>query len=217
MMKQLFFALLLLFAANALQAQTEKGRFMLSLHNFSPLISESTLLAPTNSFGLAFGNIKDEDDLGESESSFTSFGLQGSGHYFVIDNLSVGLNLGFFSQTVKDEDDDESNLSTFMAGPELRYYFPVGSNGAVYVRGGASFGNFQLKFNGESDGDPTSLSQYGGGAGYSVFFGNAASLNLGLGYGANVAKYESDFFGESTTTTSGLTIDLGFSIFFGAE
>lgn len=213
-MKPFVCLIALVFTTFCLQAQTEKGRFMLSLHNFSPLLSESTLLAPTNTFGIAFGKDKDEFAGQEFERSFTTIGLETSGHYFIIDNLSVGLNLGFFSQMVTDEDDDEQTLSSFMVGPEVRYYIPVGSNGAVYLRGGASFGNYTYKFNGEQDGDPVALTQYGGGAGYSIFFGNSASINIGAGYGANIAKNETEV-GDFKSTTSAITIDVGFSIFLG--
>lgn len=214
-MKQLFFAFILALAAFSLQAQTEKGRFMLSMHNFSPLLSEATLLAPTNSFGLSFGNIKDEFGGIETESSYFSFGLEGSGHYFVIDNLSAGLNLGFFNQKVTEEDDEDNVLTALLFGPELRYYFPVGANSKVYLRGGASWGNFKYTYSGEED-DPTALSQYGGGVGFAVFLANNFSLNIGAGYAANIANLESDL-GDYKSTTSGVTIDLGFSAFLGGN
>lgn len=209
-MKQYLLFLIFLSAPICLLAQTEKGRWMLSLHNFAPLISESSLLAPTNSFGIGFGNTVYKDDFTneEVETNFTSVGLEANIHYFLMDQFSAGINLGLFSQTVEDE-----NLTTFLAGPELRYYFPMGSN-RLYLRGGASWGSFEY----EGATNPTHLQQYEGGVAFCLFLSNNFSANIGFGYGVNIAKEEYTIL-EATyhdeTTTSRATIDVGFSYFLG--
>jgi hypothetical protein len=210
-MKQYLFFIVFLSTSFGVQAQTEKGRWMLSLHNFAPLISESSLLAPTNSFGIGFGNTVYKNDVSNQEEStdFTSVGLEANMHYFLLDNLSAGVNLGLFSQTVDDE-----NLTAFLAGPELRYYFPMGSN-RLYIRGGAAWGSFEY----EGAVNPTHLQQYEGGVAFALFLSKNFSANVGFGYGVNIAKEEYTFL-EATyhdvTTTNRATIDVGFAYFFGA-
>jgi hypothetical protein len=210
-MKQYLFFIVFLSSAFGVQAQTEKGRWMLGLNNFAPLISESSLLAPTNSFGVGFGNSTYKNDVTglEEETSFTSIGLETNVHYFLMDQFSAGLNLGLFSQTIEDE-----NLTTFLAGPELRYYFPMGAN-RLYLRGGAAWGSFKY----DGDDYSTHLQQYDAGIAFAIFLSKNFAANIGFGYGVNIAKDEYTIL-ESTyhdiTTTNRATIDVGFSYFLGS-
>ncbi len=218
---QLLCLMLVLATISALQAQTTKGTFALGLHNFSPMFGEAGgLLAPTNAFGIGFTTSKSEIDGEESDFKYktTTIGLSGSGHYFLIDNLSAGINLSFLSQAEKEDvdDGDESSISLIMAGPELRYYIPAGSKMKVFVLGGASFGTAKSSFNGEDEGDPTKLSRFGGSAGLSFFPSNHVSVDLGLGYGVFITQDTYDFLGQevkSKDTNSGITLELGFTVF----
>lgn len=220
-MKNILFSMLLLASAFALQAQTERGKFSLGLHNFSSvgLIGEAGgILAPTNSLGISFGQVKTKvnGQTRDDKPKYTSVGISLDGHYFLIDNLSAGIGGNFFSQTVK-EDDDKYSVTVVMAGPRLRYFIPAGENAKVFVRGGASFGSATSKFNGEKEGEPTKLSEFGGGAGVAIFPNQHFSINLGLGYSMFMTTDESTFLGATTErvdTYSGLTFDIGFGLFF---
>ena len=133
MKKMLFsFVVSILACATFVQAQTEKGTIMLSLHNFSPAVPEAGyLLAPSNALGITFGTAKSEFGSTKSEYSYTTIGLSGSAHYFLIDNFSAGLNLNMLYQHSKEKGSGSGNTSIsstlLMAGPEVRYYFPAGA------------------------------------------------------------------------------------------
>lgn len=222
-MKQLLSLLFLLAISTvALQAQTEKGKFALGLHNFSPggVTGSSSILSPASSLGIAFGKTKSKINDGDFEDQFkySVIGLNLSGHYFVINNLSLGLVANVFGQTQKEVggDEDEYKSTILLAGPELRYYAPVGGKSKFWVKGGGAIGKVTSKVNGEKDDDPTKLTQFGGGAGLAFFPNSHISLDLGLGYNVFVSKNESTFgtiTNKYTDVYSGLAFDLGFTIF----
>lgn len=222
-MKQLLSLLFALtISAAAIQAQTEKGKFAVGLHNFSPsgITGSSSILSPASSLGVAFGKSKSKSNDGDFEDQFkySVIGLNLSGHYFVINGLSVGLVANVFGQTQKEVggDEDEYKSTILLAGPELRYYAPIGGKSKFWVRGGGAFGKATNKFNGEDDDEPIKLTQFGGGAGLAFFLNSHISLDLGLGYNVFVSKNESTFgtiTNKYTDVYSGLAFDLGFTIF----
>ncbi len=210
-MKNLLIIALLFAACVNTQAQTEQGSWALGLHNFSPIFSAGQLASPTNAIGISFGKNKYENN-GQTagESKYASVGLSGSAHYFLINDLSAGVNLNLFFQNEKEEGNDPDKYSTtiILAGPELRYYINAGAKSKVFIKGNAGFGSAASKFNGQKEGD-TKLSQFGGGAGLAIFLGEQVALDLGLGYNIFKAK-DSD---DDTSTNSGASFDVGFTVF----
>lgn len=201
-------------------AQTEKGTFAIGLHNFSPIVPQAIgLLAPTSGLGVAFGTSVSEFNGNESKASYTTIGLSGSGHYFVVDNFSIGLNLHIISQSMKEKDGgDKYNFSILMAGPELRYYFPVTAKSKLWLSGSGAWGSSKTSSNGDSEEDPGKLSRYGGAVGLALFPFEHFSVDLGVGYGVfSVKDSYQNFSGdtiESKDTNSGIAVDVGFSVFF---
>lgn len=220
-MKNIICTVLLLAGAFALQAQTEKGTFSLGLNNFSSigLLGEGAgLLAPTNGLGIGFGSVKSKVDgqTRDEKPKYTSVGLSFDGHYFLIDNLSIGAGANVFTQTVK-EGDNKATFTLLMAGPRVRYFIPTGEKSKVFIRGGASFGSAKSKFEGEEEDEPTKLMEFGGGAGLAFFPNPNVSINIGVGYSAFMTKDEYTFLGTTTEqidTYSGLVLDVGFGLFF---
>ena len=200
----------------ALLAQTDKGNVAFGLHNFSPAATGTSLLAPTNLFGISFGKIVFEQDGHKmDEAKYTSFGLSGSVHYFIIDGLSGGANLNVLFQNVKEQSDygDEYSMTIVMAGPEVRYYFNLSERVKVFVKGSASFGTSQTEYNGNSD-DKVNLSQYGMSGGIALFLNEHIGLDLGLGYSVLRQKYPAgDFFGEYYYNIGGVIAEVGFTAF----
>ncbi len=200
--------------AGSLSAQTEKGTWALGLHNFSPIFNAGQLAAPTNAFGFAFGKTKAEIG-GQSRdvSKYSSVGLNFSGHYFFIDNLSGGVNFNLFFQKEKEEggtDPSDFSATILLVGPELRYYLPAGAKHKIFLKGNAGFGSVKSKFTGFFDEETTDkILQFGGGAGLTLFLSQQVGLDLGLGYGIFRVKDEDD----DTMTNSGVMADIGFTIF----
>ena len=220
-MKHLFsLAILLVCTLQFAFSQTEQGTFSLGFRTFSPVLAEANLLAPTNGVGISFGNNKSEVDGTDSdEVSYFSFGLNTSAQYFVIDNLSVGVNGNVLTQRVKEKEGEEDTSSIFiwMGGVEARYFIPVTDKTRVFLRAGGGIGRSQFSFNGEKDDNPTKLSTFSGGAGLAFFCNAHFAVEAGVGYGRFVAVNTYTFIEEieEKDITGGLTLDLGFSYFFG--
>jgi hypothetical protein len=207
-----------------LHAQTSKGTFLIGFHNYSPgtITSDGTgynLFPQTNGLGISFGSNKTKVDgeLQDYKESTSYFGLSLNSHYFVADQFAIGLtgNFSSSSSTYKEggQDDDKSSSFIFLVGPEMRYYFDAGTKTKIWIKGGAAVGSVSYKYNGESD-DPTDLSQFGGGAGISIFPVPTVSIDFGLGYNVLNIKDGSDSFGEYKSINSSLAFDIGAGIFF---
>lgn len=207
--------MLALCMAGVVSAQTERGRFMLNLHNYAPVLAQSsTLFAPTNSLGFGSGTYSEKLGSNEYQIKYTNIGFNTSAHYFIMDNLSVGAQVNLFSQKL-DPDGLEATTNSLTAfGPEVRYYFPMGASAKIYLRGGAAFGN--LKSTGLQNEEITAkLNQFGGGAGLAIFPSRAFSVNLGLGYQGQNLQYEKNSNLENKS--GGVGFDVGFSVFFGGN
>lgn len=220
-MKKVFLPVtaLLLMLASVAQAQTERGHYFLSLHNFSSAVPQANgFLAPTNALGIGFGTFKTEANAVTLENSYMTLGLSGSGHYFLADNFSVGINLNFSYQKEKEKSTgnaDSYSATLLMGGPELRYYIPISAKTKVWINGSGSFGSVRPS---EADENPTRLRRFGGGAGLAIFPFERFSVDVGLGYGLFLMKENyKDLNGntrEFTNKNAGFAADLGFSIFF---
>ncbi|MCK6695702.1 MAG: hypothetical protein L6Q97_26805, partial [Thermoanaerobaculia bacterium] len=125
-MKNILLIIVFIAGALALPAQTEKGSVALGLHSFSP---NGVGIAPVSSVGIGFGkqSSKMSGSSDESETKYTTIGLNGNAHYFLINNLSLGVQLNLLTQSTKEQDGDkdEATVTLFMAGPEMRYYIPA--------------------------------------------------------------------------------------------
>ena len=223
-MKHFTFLLMLLPLLGVLNAQTTKGSYLIGFHNYSPgpISSFGTaynLFPQTNGLGISFGTSKQKYDreLQDGKENSTVLGLSIKSHYFVADRFALGLvgNFSFGSSTFKEPgfEDDKSSSTIFLLGPSLRYYFDTGAKTKFWLKGDASFGSISFKNNGES-GDPYGLSQFGGGAGISIFPVSSVSIDFGLGYNVLTTSNELSSGGKSKSINSGLALDIGAGIFF---
>lgn len=220
-MKKVAFSLLIVLSGTVVSGQTQKGAFSLSLHNFSPHLSQaSSLLAPTNALGISFGNTESEVLGTSSKYAYTTFGFNCSAQYFVINNLSLGPNVNLFFQDLKDKGTSENTYKSNIAigGLEMRYYFNSDGKYKYWISGSSSWGSSSTRINGEKDDSPSKISRNSMSAGISFFPAERISIDLGIGYGIfKVKDSHEDFQGnkiESTDTNKGLAADIGFSVFF---
>ena len=205
-MKKLFLAsALALFGA--MNAQTEKGSWVVG-----------------GSTTLGFNSLKTEykyDGDTEDGPTVSTFALTPSVGYFVMDNLAIGLDLGFTSIKTKEESEgwnNETTASTLALLPTATYYFKGSSNILPYLGAGVGYGSTNIKYKetylGESDSDEDS---YGGLAykakGGIVFLLNSnVGLDLGLSYVATNGKLDSD--NDVKVNSGGFGANVGFSVFF---
>lgn len=121
-MKKVALSLVLAASVAIAFGQTQKGAFTLSLHNFSPHLSQaSSLLAPTNAFGISFGNTVSETGNTKSEYSYTTLGFNCSAQYFIINNLSAGPDVNIFFQGLKEKGSGGDSYNTNIAIGGLEY------------------------------------------------------------------------------------------------
>lgn len=218
-MKKVALALVLVASGAIAFGQTQKGDFTLSLHNFSPHISGG-LLGATNGLGFSTGHSVSETDGEKTEYSYTTIGFNCAAEYFIANNLSIGPNVSLLFQTLKAKASGEVayKTNTSMGGVELHYYFDAWANSKCWVSGLSSWGSSQININGNEDQNPAKITYNALSAGISYFPMKRFSIDLGLGYGTFHSKDQSKntqgYTTEYSNTRSGMTADIGFSVFF---
>ena len=221
MKKILIAAILLTAGAMVVNAQFEKGSFMVGVSSTLSLISSGT--GPGGQImTLGFSNVTYTEEYDGIENSYDSkashINFTPRGGYFIIDNLAagIGINLSRFV-TTEDGDGTYTDTQTLMAiEPFVRYYFPLSSI-APFCEIKGALGS--LKDKSEYGGnDPFEykhkLNSLGAGIGASFPIGMNASFDVIAGYNLINTKYEEDIYIErSKIGTFG--IEFGFKIFIG--
>lgn len=128
----------------------------------------------------------------------SDFSLEAQAGYFIIDNLNVGLLIGFNSS--KDGGSDFKSSSTVI-GPYARYY--VG--GQFFV--GVGYGITSAKF---EDGDGNTLADPSGGtilleAGYPIWIVDNVAVEPSLAYGIGTGDFDA---------SSSFGLNIGFNLYF---
>ncbi len=190
MKKYVFVAVLLVASISISFGQTEKGRFSISGASDLSFISAKTK------------GYYDGKKLGSADVS--NFGFETSASYFVVDNLAIGLGIGFESSKF-----DEVKESSFIVGPMARYYFGA-SKMKPYLGASLGFGSGKVPVEGKTE----KFKQFGwdAEAGVAIFLNDFVALDLGLSYGSLNQKSKED--SKAETKTSGFGTMAGFSIFF---
>lgn len=192
-MKKLFLVgALALFGA--MNAQTSKGNWMVSGKTELGFNSTETKV--------------EFQGANVAESKTTSFTLNPAASYFVIDNLAIGLGLGFNSSKT---DDDKSN--TFSVMPQATYFFTVDGNIKPYVEAGVGYAvnntttaGTEVKFDGLT---------YGAGIGAAYFVNQAVAFNLGVNYlGTDLKNSDNS---DIKIKTNGFGASVGISVFLNGK
>jgi hypothetical protein len=105
----------------------------------------SVMLGGDADFSLALGSRKVEPD-GEDDmkSDLMDFGLGALGGYFVIPNLEVG-GLLTVDYSKDDGDDEETKETTWLIGPQVGYFHPVGGNISVFGLGALGYAKMTIE------------------------------------------------------------------------
>lgn len=178
-MKKVLIALCAVALGTTAMAQTDQGGWM---------------FGASSDFG--FKSYKMDNDQDESASDM-NFDVRAG--YFVIDNLAVGLDVGFGSQKEAGADDASSN---FQVGPYVRYFLPM----KVFAELGYQFGS--LSAGGETLGSTGDL---GIGVGYAAFLNDNVSIEPMVKYHlTSFSPEEGDSF-----SGSGFEVAIGFGIYLG--
>jgi len=197
-MKKQLFTIMLVLVVFAINAQTEKGKWMVS-----------------GATGLQFASVtitpEYEGHSGDKQKT-SNFSLTGNLNYFVMDNLAIGLGLGFTSSTEKD-DGDKYTISSTMFMPNAVYFFPVDGNIKPFAQLGAGYSSMSNKYsgNGYSDEDKYAGLIYNIGGGVAFFMGDNVSFNFGLAYTGG--SLENDVDSNFKYKQSNIAANIGISVF----
>lgn len=222
-------SLIMLFALlspKTMFAQTEKGRYSLLLHNFSPsgikIDGMPVNLFPQNSgLGFSFGSHKTKLNGGllDVKEKVMMFGLSLSGQYFVFDNFSFGLSGSYYTGTTTymeaEKPDEKYSTSMFLAGAELRYYIHGSRHIKYYIKASPALGSIRSTYDGKDVHVPKRLYQFSGGIGVSYFPSPSFSIDLGATYNVFTIRNRGNYTEYSRKEyVDNVGLDIGFSIFF---
>lgn len=164
--------LILLFSSSCLFAQFEKGKYF---------------IAGYSNLGIDIGKNKQKFDGTTTENyKYSEFFLTPEAGYFVADNLMVGLFMDFdFEHYSYDDGDSKENYTTFIIGPDVRYYFLKLDKFNPYaaVRFGVGVNKYKAKYSSGSD-DESKRNFFTTriGAGGTYFINDQLGLDLFAGY-----------------------------------
>jgi len=182
-MKKVLLSLATVVLAGSAMAQTDQGGWMFG--------------AGSN---LGFISSKADNDQDDAESNFS---LDVRAGYFVIDNLGVGLDLGFNSTKFGD-----ATSSGFGAGPYVRYYLPMKVFGEVGYKFGSEKSNSGAP--GEDDAK-FSTGRLGIGVGYAAFLNDNISIEPMVQYAMTSMKPD----GGDSVNGSAFGVLVNFGIYLG--
>jgi len=176
----------------AVNAQTEKGKW---------LVSGSTNVG-FNSVSTKYKN----NGMSVDGAKVNTFNVSPSVGYFVVDNLSIGLGVDYNTSSTKDEIGDKISSSTFTVMPMATYFFTKNTTIKPYLGAGAGYASYEQKIG--SIAQTNNGFAWGVEGGLAYFVSPKIALDLGLGYGQVSVK-------ESGITVNANTFGakVGFSLF----
>ncbi len=167
------------------------------------------------------GTTVDDGTNSTDQFSGSNFGIGVNGAYFIMDNVSVGLGLGFGNATTTDEiTSTETSNNVFTLSVEGRYYMPYTESFSMYGSVGLGFGSGTQTTTVAGAESEESLSELnaGLGVGLAYFVSDNVFLDANYGFlGYTSASTTQDIAGTEVVTTVsdfGLNLDLT-SITFG--
>ena len=167
-MKKVFIALFMVAVSTASFAQFKKGTFLVG---GSSGLGRLTLFKEKVTFSTS-----------SSSGKSTSFELEPSAGYFIIDNLAVGAGLGISASSFKpDGNGAKSSQSTIVLSPFGRYYF-----NKFYAQGSIQFGSGKSKstFNTTSETYTAAVSGFSLLVGYALALNEYVTFEPQVGYGS---------------------------------
>lgn len=191
-MKHLFYTFLFIAISFSVNAQTERGRWMVG-GDISSNAQKTT-----------------QKDFGETyKSTFAKITWTPRAGYFVQDNLMVGLALGISTDKYKDIDNGYSytvkDIDTELK-PFVRYYLPLAS-GFFFGEANALLGSIN------EEGDKTSRLGFGVGPGYTFFVGEKIAVELLGKYTLGNYSYTDDNITEKLSFKK-ISLSVGLNYYF---
>jgi hypothetical protein len=151
------------------------------------------------------------------EIKTNTFNIKLNPQYYVIDNLALGLGLGY-NQVKVEEDGDTNTVSTIDVGPIIGYNISLADKFSIKPWTGIYYSSYTVKDEpkvGESD--ETKLSGYSWEIGLDgkMFIMEGFSVDAGLSYKMGKMKIDDTEAGdEDTVDVSAFNVGIGLSVYF---
>lgn len=192
----------------AANAQTETA-------TTSPTAKGNWIIGGSTNLGFNSNKVTQKSgDYSVDGQKTTTFNITPTVGYFVIDNLAVGLNLGYevqkqdasydFNQTAK------VTNTVFSVIPSVTYFIEADSKAFPYISAGAGYAAIKTKV-ASTETQNDNYFVWGGKAGLAYFITPSIAIDLGLNYQQLSTKYEETF---STAENKIIFKTLGASIGF---
>ncbi|HEY9006090.1 MAG TPA: porin family protein [Ohtaekwangia sp.] len=144
----------------------------------------STVYAQTSQGSLMFGGgigyTSQRQETSGEDRKYSQVEFSPSVGYFVIDNLSVGLDLSLSSSKTDDGFGGDDKVKTFLAGPFVRYYkFTSNDKFAFFGQAGFQFGTTKTEPDGANETKSGTFNFYIS-PGFSYFFNEHWAMDLQL-------------------------------------
>ncbi|GGF61908.1 outer membrane beta-barrel protein [Wenyingzhuangia marina] len=201
-MKKVLLVVLIGFATLKINAQTEKGKFLIG--------------ASSSSLGFSSLNSSVSMNNSETEVETKNFNISVKVAYFLLNNIALGVNIPYSNQ-LSDQDSPEvyQKNTTFQIKPFTRIYAYSNNHMGVFLEGDVGFGKtkYELSFLNEQNNEQVyNVVSYQLGGGFSFFLTKYFSTDLFLGYSSTKNKIDNQGY-DAETITDGFVSSIGFSFF----
>ena len=206
-MRNLLLSLTFIFSSSLLSAQfTGQGNFVIG-----------------STFGLATASSKVSQSIGGvsvQNPTSTQLSVAPSIGYFIMDDLAIGIGMGYTFNQVEQSDGDSNDDSDLLFGPFARYYLPVGTDMAFFLEGVFGFGNTSnnLIIAGAPQQINTNILSIGIGPGFTIFSNSAFAIEALTKYNFARSKFNTNIGGvqqETIARTNKFDLSLGLRFYIG--
>ena len=168
-MKKIIFCCLMVMAAGSVFSQTQKGSWQA---------------------GGSLGFTSSNQTMYGTKTTDVQFILTPQIGYFVVNNLSLILSASMYSEKVSSANSSSASQKSYIIGPFVRYYFPVGETVKFFAGAGMGFVNTS----GILDYSSHSITSYQFEAGPAFFISQSAAIEFGLDYQVTKYKGQESFY-----------------------
>ena len=211
----LIFAAFMIACNASLNAQTQKGTFMIGdLYRPGKALSYDSFGSSMN-IGIGTQAYKSDDMEDSSPTKLLNFNLMPRIGYFFADNLLVGIDVPLAADRYKEEN-YKYTISTLGVGSFVRYYVPLEKVLPFFELEG-SLGRIKYAYSSDQNEDESKslLNSIGGGVGLAFPLGRIVTFDMLVGYNHVVLKDKEANDSNYRDINNSAGVKMGFTILLG--